>query len=66
MIKLEQLHPQFIVDEKGEKKSVILSISDFQELIDDLEDLTLINERKEESITSHKDFINELKDNGIL
>ena len=66
MIKIEQLHPQFIVDEKGEKKSVILSISDFQELIDDLEDLTLINERKEESTTSHKDFIKELTDNGIL
>ena len=39
MIRLDNVYPQYITDEKGKKKSVILSISKFQELIKDIEDL---------------------------
>lgn len=66
MINIEELHPQFITDEKGRRKSVVLPIADFQELIRDLEDLAIIAERKEESTTDHADFINELKSSGLL
>lgn len=66
MINIEQLHPQFIIDEKGQRKSVVLPISGFQELIHDLEDLAVIAERKEEPTTNHADFIKELKNSGAL
>jgi|SaaInl8_200m_RNA_FD_contig_21_3568747_length_1417_multi_7_in_0_out_0_2 hypothetical protein len=66
MINIEQLHTQFIIDEKGQRKSVILPISGFQELIHDLEDLAVVAERREEPTTSHADFIKELKSSGIL
>ena len=66
MINIERLHPQFITDAKGQKKSVILSISGFQELIDDLEDLAIVAERREEPTTSHALFIEELKSSGVL
>lgn len=35
MLDLDDLHPDYITDENGNKKAVILSISDFQELIED-------------------------------
>ncbi|MBF8266286.1 MAG: hypothetical protein HW384_2150 [Dehalococcoidia bacterium] len=39
---------QFIVDEKGRKKAVLLPIREYQELMEDLEDLAIIAERREE------------------
>ena len=66
MINVEQLHPEFIIDERGEKKSVILPITNFQELINDLEDLAIVAERRDEPTTSHADFVNELKVSGSI
>ena len=66
MINIEQLHPQFIIDEKGQRKSVVLPISGFQELMHDLEDLAIVAERREEPATNHADFIKELRSSGVL
>ncbi len=66
MINIEQLHPQFITDEKGQRKSVILTMTDFQGLVHDIEDLAVVAERREESTTSHADFIKELRSSGLL
>lgn len=57
---------QFITDEKGEKKSVILNISDYQSLLDDLEDLAACAERRNEGTIPHEDFLRELKEDGVL
>ena len=40
--------PQFITDADGNKVSVILPINEYQELLEDLEDLAAIAERKDE------------------
>jgi hypothetical protein len=66
MINIAQLHPQFITDETGQRKSVVLPISGFQELIHDLEDLAILAERTAEPTTHHADFIKELKNSGHL
>ena len=66
MINIAELHPQFITDEGGNKQSVVLSITDFQELIENLEDLTVMAERKAEPTTDHAEFIEELKNDGLL
>jgi len=57
MMNIEQLHPQFITDKKGNKQSVILSISALQELLEDINDLAMIAERKDEPTTTHTDLI---------
>ncbi|NOQ63866.1 MAG: hypothetical protein GQ582_05085 [Methyloprofundus sp.] len=66
MINITELHPQFITDEKGIKQSVILPISTYQELIENIEDLVIIAERKEEPNTSHDKLLQELKTSGLL
>ena len=48
MKRLDNVCPQYITDEKGKKKSIILSISKFQELIEDIEDLAAVAERRVE------------------
>ncbi|ADJ29345.1 hypothetical protein [Nitrosococcus watsonii] len=66
MIKLNDLHLEYITDEKGEKKSVILPMSEFEELIEDIEDLAAVAERREEPAISHEDLIIELKKDGLI
>jgi hypothetical protein len=44
-----ELHEgQFIVSRKGQKTGVLLSIKEYNELLEDLEDLAIIAERKDE------------------
>ena len=66
MTKVNDLHPQYITDEKGERKSVILSISEFEELVQNIEDLAAVAERREERTISHEDLIAELKEDGLI
>lgn len=44
--------PQFITDETGLRIGVILTLDDYEELIEDLEDLAAIVERKGEPAIS--------------
>ncbi len=66
MISLDNVYPQYITDEKGKKKSVILSITKFQELIEDIEDLAAVAERRDEPTIPHKRFLAELKNDGLI
>lgn len=61
MINIKDLNPEYITDDKGNKKSVIISIADFQELLEDIEDLAAIAERRSEPCISHEDFLKELR-----
>lgn len=41
---------QFIVDETGRKKGVVLTLKEYRELLEDLDDLATIAERKDEPV----------------
>ncbi len=66
MAALQKLKPEFITDESGKKKAVIISIEKFEELIEDLEDLAAIAERRDEPVISHEELVKELKRDGLL
>ncbi len=42
------MNTQFIVDASGKKMSVILPVEDYEELLEDIHDLAVIAERKDE------------------
>ncbi len=42
------IKPNFVVDEKGKKKAVIISYKEFEELLEDLEDLREVVLREKE------------------
>jgi len=60
------LHPQYITDDSGDKVSVIIGMEEFENMLEDIEDLTAIADRKDEETTSHDDFLNELRADGTL
>ncbi|MEI6706126.1 MAG: hypothetical protein WCK96_03205 [Methylococcales bacterium] len=52
--------PQYITDADGQKLSVILPIADYLELLEDLEDLATIAERRNETTIPLEDVLTEL------
>lgn len=66
MIGIKDLSPQFITNEAGEKISVVLSMAKFEALLEDIEDLAVIAERREEPTISHKALLKELKRDGLV
>lgn len=43
-----KLKEKFLTDEKGRKEAVVLDVRTYEELLEDLEDLTIIADRKNE------------------
>jgi len=61
MINIKDSTLNYITNELGEKTAVILPIAQFEELLEDIEDLAIAAERRDEPITNHADLIAELK-----
>ncbi len=57
---------QYLTDERGERTAVLLPISQYEKLLEDLEDLAVVAERREEPTIPHEQFVSELKRDGIL
>ena len=57
---------RFIVDESGNKTAVILPLEDYKELLEDIHDLTVIAERKDEPTISLEELKKRLKADGLL
>ncbi|VEN75446.1 conserved hypothetical protein [Candidatus Desulfarcum epimagneticum] len=66
MTHLNKLRPQYITDMEGRKISVSLFVEEFQNLLEDIQYLAIIAERREEPMKSHKDFMAELKKDGFI
>jgi hypothetical protein len=66
MLDLNQIKLQYITNKAGEKTAVIVPIEEFQELLEDIEDLAAVAERREEPTVSHNALVAELRRDGLL
>jgi len=63
---VKEINPQYVTDQAGEKTAVLLPIAEFEQLLEDLDDLAKIAERRDEETISHDDLIAELKIDGRI
>jgi PHD/YefM family antitoxin component YafN of YafNO toxin-antitoxin module len=61
-----QPQEQYVVDPKGRKTAVILSLKRCRELMEDLHDLAVIAERCKERSVSLEEVRRRLKEDGLL
>ena len=54
-------HEKYIVDESGRKTAVILPMEEYEELLEDLHDLAVMAERKEEDLIKLDELKNKFK-----
>jgi PHD/YefM family antitoxin component YafN of YafNO toxin-antitoxin module len=57
---------QFVVDAKGRKKAVLLSVEQYQKLLEDLHDLAVVAERRGEKSISLRELKRRLKRDADL
>ena len=62
MPQLRELSVQYIVDANGDKSAVVLPIDQYYQLLEDLDDLIVLAERRQESVISHDTVVEELED----
>ena len=56
---------QFLTNEKGRKTAVVLPIEDYEKLREDMDDLAVIAERRDEETISHEELKRSVKRNGL-
>ncbi len=57
---------EFVVDSDGKKTAVILPVEEYEHLLEDLHDLAVVAERREEKPVSLEDMKRRLADDGLL
>jgi PHD/YefM family antitoxin component YafN of YafNO toxin-antitoxin module len=57
---------RYVVDEKGERQAVVLSLEEYERMMEDLADLAVAAERRDEPSVGHEQFVEELKRDGLL
>ena len=61
-----KLSPNFVTDETGKRTAVLLPIESYEALMEDLQDLAAIADRRGEPTVSHEKFLAELRADGLL
>jgi PHD/YefM family antitoxin component YafN of YafNO toxin-antitoxin module len=66
MLDIKHLEIQYVTNEGGDKTAVLVPIDEFEELMEDIEDLAAVAERREEPTISHQQLLAELKQDGLI
>jgi hypothetical protein len=62
----KEVDDRYIVNEEGQRKAIILPIEKYEELLEDLHDLAVIAERRNEPAVSFSELKKRLKEDGLL
>ena len=60
------MNTQYIIDEFGMKTAVILPVEQYEDLLEDIHDLAVIAERKDEPTINYDDLMKRLKADGLI
>lgn len=56
----------YVIDAKGKKTAVILPIERYKQLLEDLHDLAIVAERRDEELVTLEEMKRRLKKDGLL
>jgi len=63
---MKTLQEQYVIDTKGNKTAVILPLKRYEQLLEDLHDLAIVAERREEKPISLEEMKRRLREDGLL
>ena len=66
MFFIRELQAQYVTNETGKKVAVLLPVGEFEELLEDIEDLAVLAERRNEPAIPHEEVMTKLKRDGRL
>ena len=62
----DTLNPQYVTDADGRRTGVLLPIEAFERLMEDIEDLAVAAERRDEPTIPHAEAVDRLREDGLL
>ena len=63
---MAKIREQFLVDRNGKKSAVVLRVRDYERLLEDLHDLSVVAERRDEPTISLSELKRRLRADGLL
>ncbi len=63
---MSKIREQFIVDQDGKKTAVVMPLRDYQRLLEDLHDLSVVAERRQEPTVTLEQVKRRLRTDGLL
>lgn len=63
---MAKFQEQYVIDEKGKKTAVIIPVEEYEELLEDIHDLAIIAERRDEPTMTFEELKKKLKKDGLL
>lgn len=60
------IQEQYIIDAQGVKTAVIIPLPEYERLLEDLHDLAVVAERRDEETISFDEIQERLKEDGLL
>ena len=61
-----KIQEQFLVDRNGKKTAVVLPVKDYERLLEDLHDLSIVAERRHEPTISFDELKRRLQADGLI
>ena len=61
-----KIESHYLVNEKGQKTAVVIPIGEYEELLEDLHDLAIVAERRDEPSVSFEELKERLRNDGLL
>lgn len=63
---MRKFQGRYVVDGKGKKTAVIIPVKEYEELLEDIHDLAIITERRDEPTMTFEELKKKLKKDGLL
>jgi len=63
---MRKIQTQYLTDESGQKTAVVIPLEEYEELLEDLHDIAVIAERRDEPTISFDELKKRLKADGLL
>ena len=66
MLTIESLNLQYVTNDAGQRSAVIVPLDQFYQLLEDIADLAVVAERREEYSITHEQVKETLRRDGLL
>jgi len=63
---MDSSNERYVVDERGRRTAVVLPIEEYEELLQDIHDLSIIAERRDEPTIGSEELKKTLREDGLL
>ncbi len=63
---MQQIKEKYIINDKGQKTAVILAIKEYERILEDLHDISVVAERRDEPTMTFDELKERLRKDGLL